>query len=342
MRLNADENLMSSYTEMQPERRVPIKAITLALSLLLLGFAAIVSGLVITYTNITHKDHGVALFFIGGLMFLPGLYHTHEFQTLSPDTSFRAAEEAKLGTGVQYLAVHWGDDIAAFTDGERVVVSAFSGTAATLPEGGARASLLVDLNASQGAPVSALTWLAPATSASSPESSSSPVPSVLCVACEDLLIAFQVHWSGEQLVSRQLNLWQAAGNKWRALCGNSEKRVVAALGLRTVHVYGLEQEAAVAAVKAPPAGAAPFTAFAWLPAADPHLALPSTSGDVILCSWKIGSEGWCAPTTEPAPSEQLQQQVLNLENPAVGAFLRSSHSLALICLYARFCLRHPS
>lgn len=76
MRLNADENLMSSYTEMQPDRRVPIKAILLACSLLILGLAAIVSGLVITYTNITHKDHGVALFFIGGLMFLPGLYHT--------------------------------------------------------------------------------------------------------------------------------------------------------------------------------------------------------------------------------------------------------------------------
>lgn len=213
----------------------------------------------------------------------------HETQTLSPDNSFRAAEEAELGTGVQNIAVHWGYNILAYTDGEKVVISAFSGT---LSEGSARASLLVDLKAPQGATVSALTWIAPATPASSSESSSSPVPSVLCIACDDLLSAFEVHRRGEQLVSRRLNSWQAAGNKWRALCANSNERVVAALGLRTVHVYGLEPEAAVATVTAPPAGGSPFTAFAWVPAADPHLALASSSGDVVLCSWKIGPTGW--------------------------------------------------
>mmetsp|Transcript_19457 Transcript_19457/g.23280 ORF Transcript_19457/g.23280 Transcript_19457/m.23280 type:complete len:99 (-) Transcript_19457:536-832(-) len=70
------DDINSFSVTLSKKKGKPWKAILLALFLFLVGSISMISGLVIWLGDYAHEHHGMSLFGVGLLMFMPGMYHT--------------------------------------------------------------------------------------------------------------------------------------------------------------------------------------------------------------------------------------------------------------------------
>mmetsp|Transcript_10078 Transcript_10078/g.13734 ORF Transcript_10078/g.13734 Transcript_10078/m.13734 type:complete len:108 (+) Transcript_10078:84-407(+) len=72
----AESSRHQSMHDVLGQRNIPWKAVALAFSLLAMGVFAMIAGLVIWAGDTNGSKHGMALFLLGVIVFIPGSYHS--------------------------------------------------------------------------------------------------------------------------------------------------------------------------------------------------------------------------------------------------------------------------